>query len=921
MSIRRHFPSIFNARYPATIVLLMLAWPHSAPGWPSRWQHAEVPLPLDWHYHPGDVQGASADDCFDAHWPSVMVPNTLQPALLPNNAEVAWYRLRLPIGGRYARKRLILELGRVTGTARVFVNGRELEVVANTTPAAFYIEHMQMGEKYGLSRKDDVPLRAFLPTAALRFGALNTFAVRVQAGDERGPNIIGPLQVRCQGIEDLLEFRQFTALDTDPQTQMGGISLFFRRPYWISDAAAIERDWPLQVTVTDYFGVPVAAKDIVVPMSRVREWRDTIPFKVECDQMYRLTFRHADTDSQLRYRVWCSKLDGERQRLGLNGIWNMHLLAERPGPLPDADATWTEIGVPMPWHWAAEPYGQQTDLKHGAWMRRSFTVPASMHGKRLELSFANIKAAGRVYLNGHLLAEQHDAWVPLRIDVTDTVLLDKPNELLVALADQSALLAPGVPLPPRTLSDTRQESYSGVVQHALRYTEMGLPGPVDLHAHPYVFVRNVFVRSHVADNTLEVTVLVRNDSPTAATVNADFRILRNGTQVDTLEPGRLNLEPGTESRIVTRGKVNLERWSVKNPVLHQLRLRLTADSEVLDVLDTRFGYREITVDKDRFLLNGETYNLRRTSFGGAFEMSPNAVDRVFARHLDSGINLLRTHNVGYRNWWFDIADELGLPIQLEGAWFGYKQAVTDPGFWKNIRFHTAGLAANYRNHPSLTLCTLGNEVQHNKIKSEDRAGLIALWKQYAPHVPVGFDDDYGYDDGKDFICIHYPYPVFMHLLWPDSAYWLQTPAPLKIDRAPGVMQWRREQPLIIGELFGPPYANVPDGVSVLGGDEVYSTRDSAWPWWVKGQKMLVDGCRLSGGAGSDPWHFQQTDSWMNASLRPPVAAIMREWDQRFYGGGTGQRTPRALNLSWAPAEWQGDSPWMRMFRNARVWCG
>ncbi len=34
-----------------------------------------------------------------------------------------------------------------------------------------------------------------------------------------------------------------------------------------------------------------------------------------------------------------------------------------------------------------------------------------------------------------------------------------------------------------------------------------------------------------------------------------------------------------------------------------------------------------------------------------------------------------------------------------------------------------------------------------------------------------------------------------------------------------------------------------------------------------------------------------------------------------------ERTPRALNMSWAPAEWQGDSPWLRMFRNARVWCG
>ena len=34
-----------------------------------------------------------------------------------------------------------------------------------------------------------------------------------------------------------------------------------------------------------------------------------------------------------------------------------------------------------------------------------------------------------------------------------------------------------------------------------------------------------------------------------------------------------------------------------------------------------------------------------------------------------------------------------------------------------------------------------------------------------------------------------------------------------------------------------------------------------------------------------------------------------------------ERTTRALNLSWAPDAWQGDAPWMRMFRNARVWCG
>ncbi|MDH5485206.1 MAG: phosphoribosylformylglycinamidine synthase [Gammaproteobacteria bacterium] len=34
-----------------------------------------------------------------------------------------------------------------------------------------------------------------------------------------------------------------------------------------------------------------------------------------------------------------------------------------------------------------------------------------------------------------------------------------------------------------------------------------------------------------------------------------------------------------------------------------------------------------------------------------------------------------------------------------------------------------------------------------------------------------------------------------------------------------------------------------------------------------------------------------------------------------------ERVFRAVQNSWHPAEWQEDSPWMRMFRNARVWVG
>jgi phosphoribosylformylglycinamidine synthase len=34
-----------------------------------------------------------------------------------------------------------------------------------------------------------------------------------------------------------------------------------------------------------------------------------------------------------------------------------------------------------------------------------------------------------------------------------------------------------------------------------------------------------------------------------------------------------------------------------------------------------------------------------------------------------------------------------------------------------------------------------------------------------------------------------------------------------------------------------------------------------------------------------------------------------------------ERVFRAVQMSWHPRAWREDSPWMRLFRNARLWVG
>ena len=35
----------------------------------------------------------------------------------------------------------------------------------------------------------------------------------------------------------------------------------------------------------------------------------------------------------------------------------------------------------------------------------------------------------------------------------------------------------------------------------------------------------------------------------------------------------------------------------------------------------------------------------------------------------------------------------------------------------------------------------------------------------------------------------------------------------------------------------------------------------------------------------------------------------------------GERVYRSVQNSWRPDEWREDSPWMRIYRNARLWVG
>ena len=75
---------------------------------------------------------------------------------------------------------------------------------------------------------------------------------------------------------------------------------------------------------------------------------------------------------------------------------------------------------------------------------------------------------------------------------------------------------------------------------------------------------------------------------------------------------RVTLLDSTGAHVCTLGQswqkvTGIQEWHPDTPVLYTLRTELVRGGQVIDVLDTRFGFREAVFKKDGFYLNGVYY--------------------------------------------------------------------------------------------------------------------------------------------------------------------------------------------------------------------------------------------------------------------------------------------------------------------------
>ena len=205
---------------------------------------------------------------------------------------------------------------------------------------------------------------------------------------------------------------------------------------------------------------------------------------------------------------------------------------------------------------------------------------------------------------------------------------------------------------------------------------------------------------------------------------------------------------GATPAIKTTLKVaNPQLWSPESPYLYQVKLTRYEGKKVADVQTLKTGIRTISVSKNNgFQLNGITRKIKGVCLHhdlgplGAAE-NKAALIRQIKTMKEMGCDAIRTAHNMPSTMQMEICDSLGMMVMAESfdMWIYPKCKNGYAKFFKEWSDRDmTNLVKHHRNHPSIIMWSIGNEIpeQWSKEGMEIAKHLQDICHRYDPSRPV-----------------------------------------------------------------------------------------------------------------------------------------------------------------------------------------
>lgn len=400
------------------------------------------------------------------------------------------------------------------------------------------------------------------------------------------------------------------------------------------------------------------------------------------------------------------------KKINLNRDWRFHLgdmPLGAPVNSPDFmgmnDTAWRVVSIPHDWS-VEHPFDPSNASGTGylpggtAWYRKHFELPSDVQGKRVRITFGGVYKHARVYFNSNHVGNYAFGYGTFTFDVSEFV---RPGENVIAVRVEHEQVA-----------DSRWFTGSGIYRDVT--CEIS-----DMRCF--------------ADNGVFVTTKEVKDGK--AIVNVAYETLGgDAAEFDVVDAAGNAVASGKADGPCGECDIVVENpalWSCNEPSLYALRAKVIADGAVTDEITVRFGIRTIRFDADTgFYLNDVNMKLKgfcvHHDAGCLGAAVPKAVWARRLRKLKAvGANALRTSHNPPDTHLLDLCDEMGILVQDEAfdEWEGAKNKwwqghnvyppkrygyAEDFPQWHKIDLE--GMVKRDRNHPSIIMWSIGNEIDY-----------------------------------------------------------------------------------------------------------------------------------------------------------------------------------------------------------------